>query len=109
MSDLEMNLSVVTEYLGELAAKQQTAADLITTANSHVADIASKVQSTHGQVCWATVQALSGDEDRKAAGHTLATVSTEFNEKLGRAAANYNNTDYREGRSIGEGGNECRT
>ena len=75
MSDLEMNLSVVTEYLGELAAKQQTAVDIITTANSHVADIASKIENTHGQVCFATVHALSGNEPRKAAGQALATVS----------------------------------
>ncbi|MFN6550229.1 ESX-1 secretion-associated protein [Mycolicibacterium septicum] len=109
MSDLEMNLSVMTEYLGELAAKQQTAVDIITTANSHVADIASKIENTHGQVCFATVHALSGNEPRKAAGQALATVSAELNEKLGRASNNYNDADYRAGISIGEGGSECKT
>ncbi|WP_419179564.1 ESX-1 secretion-associated protein [Mycolicibacterium peregrinum] len=104
-----MNLAVVTEYLGELATKQQTAVDLITTANSHTADIASKIESTHGKVCWATILALSGNESRKVAGRTLATVSAELNEKLGRASTNYNDADYRAGKSFGEGGTECRT
>jgi hypothetical protein len=35
-------------------------------------------------------------------------VSEETAEKLGRAATNYNDVDYREGRSIGEAGTACQ-
>jgi hypothetical protein len=108
MSDFEMNLAVVTQYLEELGAKHQHAADQITGANRLVADSSSKIESTHGLICWATIQALAGDEPRKAAGETLVRVSTEFEEKLARAARNYNDVDYREGRSIGEAGDACR-
>ncbi|OLT91378.1 ESX-1 secretion-associated protein [Mycobacterium syngnathidarum] len=109
MSSLEMNLKVLTDYLTELGLKHQTVTDLITGANRSVADIASKIESTHGLVCWATIQALSGGEPRKAAGETLGRVSAEFTEKLGRAATNYNDIDYREGRSIGAAGSACQT
>lgn len=108
MSNLDMNLKVLTEYLGELGAKHQTASDLITGANRSVADITSKIESSHGLICWATISALGGGEARKTAGDTLVRVSEEFTEKLGRAATNYNNVDYREGRTIGDAGTACQ-
>ncbi|WP_441957887.1 ESX-1 secretion-associated protein [Mycolicibacterium houstonense] len=108
MSDLEMNLGVLTGYLLELAGGHQKAADLITGANRHTDEISSNVESSHGQVCWATINALSGGEPRKAAGETLVRVAGEFSEKLGRAANNYNNADYRAGRTIGEAGTACQ-
>lgn len=107
MSDLELNLKVLTDFLGELGAKHQTATDLIIGSNRHVADSASKIESSHGLVCWATIQALANGEPRKAAGATLERVSSEFSEKLDRAATNYNNSDYRSGKSIGVAGTEC--
>ncbi|MGV0811687.1 type VII secretion target [Mycolicibacterium boenickei] len=109
MSNLDLNLKVLTEYLGELGAKHQTATDLITGANRSVADIAAKIEASHGLMCWATIRALSGGEPRKAAGETLAKVSAEFTEKLGRAAINYNDVDYRAGRSIGAAGTACQS
>lgn len=103
MSDLDSNLKVVTDHLAELAGRQQTAADKITGANRETADIAAKIQESHGLICFATSQAMSRGEDaRRDAGNTLYTVSTEFSQKLDTAAVNYNNVDYREGRSIGE-------
>lgn len=108
MSDLELNLKVLTDYLGELKAKHQSATDMIIGANRNTDDVASKVESSHGQVCWPTIKALSGDEPRKAAGDNLEKVSAEFAEKLDRAATNYNNADYRAGRSIGEAGTACQ-
>ncbi|WP_268793721.1 ESX-1 secretion-associated protein [Mycolicibacterium wolinskyi] len=104
---MELNLKVVTDYLQELGRSQQQAADQITGANRFVADCASKVESTHGLVCWATTRALANDADRNAAGQTLARVSTELRDKLAIAATNYNNIDYREGRSLGEAGAAC--
>ncbi|ART68703.1 hypothetical protein BTO20_09005 [Mycobacterium dioxanotrophicus] len=108
MSNLELNLAVMTEFLDELGAKHQTAGDLITGANREVADIVAKIESSHGLVCSATLHELSAGEPRKAAGETLARVAAEFHEKLGRAATNYNNVDYREGRTIGEVGTACQ-
>jgi hypothetical protein len=103
MSDFELNLKVVTDHLGELGTSQQTAADKITGANRATADIAEKIDTTHGLVCFATSQAMSACEAaRKDAGDTMYKVSTEFKEKLDTAAINYANVDYREGRSIGE-------
>jgi deoxyribodipyrimidine photolyase len=103
VSDLELNLTVVTGHLHELAAQQQTAADKITGANRATADIAAKVEQSHGLICWPATQAVSaGETARKNAGETMYKVSTEFNEKLITAANNYNNVDYREGRSLGE-------
>jgi uncharacterized phosphosugar-binding protein len=103
MSDLEQNLKVVTDHLGELANRQQTAADKIIGANRATVEIAAKIEATHGLICFATSQAMSaGESARKEAGQTLYNVSTEFNQKLDTAATNYENVDYREGRSIGE-------
>ena len=108
MSDLELNLKVLTDFLGELGAKHQTATDLIIGANRQVADSASKIEGSHGLVCWATIQALADGEPRKAAGETLERVSSEFSEKLNRAATNYNDTDYRNKKTIGVAGTECQ-
>ncbi|GAS90614.1 type VII secretion target [Mycolicibacterium brisbanense] len=108
MSNLELNLAVLTEFLDELGAKHQTAGDLIAGANRKAADVATKIESSHGLVCAATIQALSNGEPRQIAGETLAKVAAEFHEKLGRAATNYNNVDYREGRTIGEAGTACQ-
>jgi hypothetical protein len=108
VSDLELNLAVLTDFLDELGVKHQTAGDLITGANRKVTDIAAKIESSHGLVCAATIQALSNGEPRKAAGETLARVAAEFHEKLGRAATNYNNVDYRQSRTIGEAGTACQ-
>jgi deoxyribodipyrimidine photolyase len=103
VSDLELNLTVVTGHLHELAAQQLTAADKITGANRATADIAAKVEETHGLICWPSSQAMkAGETARKTAGQTMYKVSTEFNEKLTTAANNYNDVDYREGRSLGE-------
>ena|ERR1700712_76886 len=103
MSDFEMNLKVVTDYLAELGRTQETAANKITGANRETADIAAKIEATHGLVCYATSQAMSaGETARKEAGDAMYTVSTEFQQKLDTAAVNYQDVDYREGRSIGE-------
>ena len=103
MSDLELNLKVVTDHLTELGGFQETAANKITGANRETADVAAKIKETHGLVCYATSQAMSeGETARKEAGDTMYTVSTEFKQKLDTAAVNYNDVDYREGRSIGE-------
>lgn len=103
MSDLELNLKVVTDHLTELGGFQETAANKIVGANRETADVAAKIEDTHGLVCYATSQAMSeGETARKDAGDNLYTVSTEFKEKLDVAAINYNDVDYREGRSIGE-------
>lgn len=103
-----MNLAVLTSYLLELGDKHQKAADLITGANRHTNEIVSNVEGSHGHVCWATTRALAGGEPRRAAGETLVRVAAEFSEKLGRAANNYNNSDYRAGKTIGEAGTACQ-
>ncbi|MBJ7341428.1 ESX-1 secretion-associated protein [Mycolicibacterium sp.] len=103
MSDLESNLTVVTGHLTELGNFQETAANKITGANRETADIAAKIRETHGLICYATSQAMAETETaRRDAGDTMSTVSTEFKQKLDTAAVNYDNVDYREGRSIGE-------
>jgi hypothetical protein len=103
MSDLDQNLKVVTDHLGELASKQQTAADKMTGANRAAADIAAKVENTHGMICWATSMAMSKAEAaRHTAGSTMQKVSTELKQKLTTAATNYDNVDYREGRALGD-------
>lgn len=103
MSNLELNLMVLTDHLEELARKQQSAADQVTGANRHTGDVTTQVENTHGLICKATTAALKEAEaGRKAAGDTLVRVSTELAAKLTTAATNYNDVDYREGRSIGQ-------
>jgi hypothetical protein len=103
VSDQDQNLRVLTEHIIRLAEKQQTAADKVLGANRMTGDVASRVTSTHGLVCSATSLAVSGaDTARKAAGEALHKVSTELSEKLTTAANNYNNADYRAGRSLGQ-------
>ena len=103
MSDLELNLNVVTGHLTDLGKFQEEAANKITGANRETADTAAKIEATHGLICYPTIQAMSeGETARKDAGDTLYTVSTEFQQKLDTAAVNYKDVDYREGRSIGE-------
>lgn len=103
MSDLESNLTVVTGHLTELGGFQETAANKITGANRETADIAAKIEESHGLICHATSQAMAeGETARRDAGDSLYTVSIEFKQKLDTAAVNYNDVDYRAGRSIGE-------
>jgi len=103
VSDLELNLKVVTDHLTVLGSFHETAANKITGANREASDVAAKIEETHGLVCYATSQAMSrGETAREDAGDTVYTVSTEFKEKLDVAAVNYADVDYREGRSIGE-------
>jgi hypothetical protein len=102
MSVADENLHVVTDHINELAARQHTAADKITGGNRAIGDVAGHVLSTHGVVCGLTSLALMPvDTGRKAAGAVLAKVSTELEEKLKTAEANYNDADYRAGHSLG--------
>ena len=106
MSDLDLNLLVVTEHLNELGDLQQRAADKITGANRAVVDVASAVHQTHGPVSWATGQAMDhAERARHIAGATTCRVSSELQTKLVAAAINYNDVDYRAGRSVGEAWN----
>jgi hypothetical protein len=103
VSGQEQNLKVVVDHINGLAEKQQRAADLFTGANRTTAGVAANVVSTHGLVCSATSIAVSVAETaRKAAGSQLLTVSTELAAKLTTAATNYDDVDYREGRSLGQ-------
>lgn len=103
MGDLVKNLQVVTEHIDNLAELQQRAADKITGANRTTGGVSERVESTHGLVCMATSSAVESiDTARKAAGAALFTTSTELAAKLTTAALNYNDTDYRAGKSIGQ-------
>lgn len=99
------NLHVLTEHVRKLADGQQTAADQITGANRAVGDVANRVSETHGVVCFLTSGALTdADTERKAAGSTLHSVSTDLCDKLTTAASNYDNADYRAGHAISQAG-----
>jgi hypothetical protein len=103
MSDQDQNLKVVTGHLTHLATSQLRAADLVTGANRTTADVAANIISSHGLVCSATSVAVSMAETaRKTAGTQLNKVSTELSAKLTTAATNYDDVDYREGRSLGQ-------
>lgn len=103
MSNLQLNLKVLTDHLTELATKQQKGADQVTGANRHTGDVTGLVERTHGLICAATTSALAPAEaGRKSAGEALHRVSTELAAKLTTAAVNYNDTDYRAGTSIGQ-------
>ena len=103
MSDQDKNLQVVTAHVDHLASKQQMAAEKITGANRTTGDVSASITSTHGLVCSATSMAVSAaDEARKAAGAALHETSSELAEKLKTAAINYNDTDYRSGKSLGQ-------
>ena len=79
MSDFEMNLKVVTDHLGELGRFQETAANKITGANRETADIAAKIEETHGLVCFATSQAMSEGETAMSVGASLTSVTVIVN------------------------------
>jgi hypothetical protein len=103
VSDFDLNLQVFSEHLNDLSAGQQTGADKITGANRAVVDVAKNVQDSHGLICWATGLAMGHvDDTRKSAGETTYRVSCELVTKLNTALTNYENIDYREGRSLGE-------
>ena len=103
MSDQEQNLQVLREHIDHLAEKQLTAANQITGANRTTGDAAGNVSSTHGLVFSATSLAVSAaDTARRTAGAALYKVSNELSEKLTTAASNYDNADYRAGRSLGQ-------
>ncbi len=103
MTDQDQNLKVVVDHVNELAARQHTTADKITGANRSVGDVAAQAVRTHGLVCSATSVALAtADTGRTAAGAALHTVSTELEAKLTTAAINYDDADYRAGRSLGQ-------
>jgi len=103
MSHLELNLMVLTDHLTELAGRQQSAADQVIGANRHTGDVTTQVENTHGLICNATTMALrEAEAGRKSAGEALHRVSTELSAKLTTAATNYNDVDYREGRSLGQ-------
>ncbi|MGH3644652.1 MAG: ESX-1 secretion-associated protein [Mycobacterium sp.] len=102
MTTAEPNLKVVTDHLTRLADIQQHAADLFTGANRTTGEVAENVSRTHGLVCAATNMAVSTAETaRKAAGEILHKRSVEMAAQLTTAATNYNDADYRAGRSLG--------
>ena len=75
----------------------------MTGANRTTADVAANIISSHGLACSATSFAVSiAETARKTAGTQLNKVSTELTAKLTTAAANYEDVDYREGRSLGQ-------
>lgn len=103
MTAQEQNLDVVTEHLTYLAGRHARVSDLITGANRTASDIAADVVSSHGIVCATTGIAVSfAETQRKAAGTAMFTTSTELDTKLVAAATNYEDVDYREGRSLGD-------
>jgi hypothetical protein len=103
VTDQDKNLQVVTDHIDDLAGRQQTAADRIMGANRMTGDISARIVSTHGVVCSATSLAVAAaDEARKTAGAAIQTTSSELALKLTTAALNYNDTDYRAGKSLGQ-------
>jgi hypothetical protein len=102
MTSDEANLTVVTDHLARLADIQQHAADLFTGANRTTGDVAGNVSRTHGVVCSATHLAVSTAETaRVAAGKLLHAKSVEMSAQLTTAATNYDDVDYRAGKSLG--------
>jgi ESX secretion-associated protein EspC/F len=95
------NLSVLTEFIDDIAAEQGTAAGTLKVAGETVNDLASSVWSTHGVVCAASNAAVSAVETaRDAAADKLWHMSHDLSERLTEASANYNNADWRAGRDI---------
>lgn len=103
MSDPDQKLQIVTEHVDHLAVKQHTAADAITTANRLTEGVSERITSTHGSACSATSSAMSAAEEaRLAAGAALRQTSLDLADKLTGAAINYNDVDYRSGKSLGQ-------
>lgn len=102
MTAAEQNLKIVTDHLARLSDIQRRGSDLFTGANRSTSGVAENVSRTHGLVCQLTNLALSAAETaRKSAGENLHQKSAEMAEQLTTAAANYNDADYRAGRSLG--------
>jgi Excreted virulence factor EspC, type VII ESX diderm len=102
VSAQEQNLKVLTDHIRDLATKQQAAAGRIKVANESVGEVAGSMWGSHGVACAATNMAVSAAETARAtAGTHLYQVSTKLSENLNYAADNYDDVDYREGRSIG--------
>lgn len=100
----EQNLKVLTEHLTELASRQQAAGGRIKVAGESVhGGVAGDVLRTHGVVCSLSSFALmKAEAARRVASAHQYKLSEHLAESLKNAADNYNNVDYREGRSIAE-------
>lgn len=89
-----MELRVTSQYLRELADKQDLAAGQIGSAGKAARGIGTKLWVTHGVVCGATNEAVTHAEAaRRAAAHAMRGVSTDLAAKLRDAARHYDGTD----------------
>ncbi|PJK19974.1 ESX-1 secretion-associated protein [Mycolicibacterium goodii] len=96
-SDLEKNLTVLTDHIRKLSTVQDKAVGEIDGANRSMAENGNNMWETHGVVSALTNMAVADAvEARKAAGGALRRVSVELAEKLRAAATNYDNTDSTE-------------
>jgi ESX secretion-associated protein EspC/F len=95
------NLSVLTEFIDDISAKQGTAAGELKVAGETVNDLGSNVLATHGVVCALSNMAVSDVETaRDAAAEKLWKMSHDLSKRLAEASANYQNADWLAGRDI---------
>jgi len=100
-SDLEKNLTVLTDHIRKLSTVHDKAVGEIDGANRSMVENGTNMWETHGVISaltnWAVADAV---EARTAAGGALRRVSVELSEKSRAAATNYDNTDSTEAGNI---------
>jgi hypothetical protein len=87
-------LRVTSAHVRELAAKQGQAAAEIRSATEVVHAVDTSVRMTHGVIAWSTAGAVEAAQAaRRTAGGGMEAVSEDLNNKLGAAAAAYDEID----------------
>jgi len=101
VSDLDTNLKVLTDHLGELAAKHSEAGGKIKAAERAVDGLSGRMWQSHGVICARTNLAVSSAETiRASAIKNQDKMSDQLEERLDWAAANYTNTDWLNGETV---------
>src|SRR3954462_4395650 len=87
-------LEVTTAHLGELAARQGSAAAAILSATEATEGVDTSVRVSHGVISSPTAAAVrAANAARHTAGKALGDVSDRLRESLGLAARRYDDTD----------------
>jgi hypothetical protein len=87
-------VTVIPEYLEDLAKQQDRAVAEISSATAGPKDTFKKIWYDHGVLCGSTAQALRGlVQDRARTGATMTAISEALAANLRQAAADYRATD----------------